>query len=493
MSIRFTGLRRVPKPTTLNRSNMESIQQRSATDLHAPSEKLQVFLFNVGQGDHILIKFPTGEYGIIDFYYDAANKIPEPPALSYFKVLKKELTPEEFENITISFFCISHTDKDHIKGVCETIKWFYDNNIFIQDFWLGAARDETQFFLFLKDKLPALMESMELEERLRFYHQMEQLKTGIGSFFEYFEKWKRKEFRSPRYAVEETGRGEYLVEIRPLNRPSGHTGTKAFNLGPLGTHIDSYINNMTFELVKNILGVDEGENEVDKNLVSHILRIQFGENNLLFGGDTHKEIWEDCLRAYQSSLGNFVQTFGPFDARFIKVSHHGSRNSSSPEIWQKIITDNGEAMLGISAGQHKKYRHPHSETIEHIQSTKKISSIFATNICSECILEMAPNKELHQWYDNFIESNHRFGKNATEYENVIERVIERVREPVSLQEIEGVGLLGYIFEFSDKATEPVIVRSALSRKIKRYECGYNQHNVRLYKKCYESCTKDAPK
>ena len=112
---------------TLNYCKMQII---NCQDIHNHvTEDLEIFLFNVGQGDHILLKFPGQEYGIIDFHFDLELNIVEPPSLSYFRELKNSLSKDDFEKISISFICMSHTDSDHIKGVSEVVDWFNTENI----------------------------------------------------------------------------------------------------------------------------------------------------------------------------------------------------------------------------------------------------------------------------------------------------------------------------------------------------------------------------
>jgi hypothetical protein len=55
---------------------------------------LTVYVFNVGQGDHLLLKLPNGTYGLIDFHYDKGiNVVEEPPALTFLKQQHKPETP----------------------------------------------------------------------------------------------------------------------------------------------------------------------------------------------------------------------------------------------------------------------------------------------------------------------------------------------------------------------------------------------------------------
>ena len=457
-----------------------------AKDIHTTSDKLEVFLFNVGQGDHIMLKFPTMEYGIIDFHYDTADNIVEPPCLSYFKELKRTLPVSEFEKITISFFCISHTDKDHVKGVSETIKWFHDNGVFIRDFWLSAAKDKLQLNDFLRKKVNSLIESFKLDERLKYDPNVNRFKEGIEKFFEYFDKWGRGEFKSERYKTEDKGAGEYLVDIKGLIQPSSLQNTEAVNMGPLMTQLDDYIKNLSLDTIKEILKVKDGKDEPDKNLISHILKIRFGEINLLFGGDTHKDIWEECLTRYENPMYQSVQKHGSFDSHFIKVSHHGSKNSSSPMIWEKIIPSSGTAYLGISAGRHNGYKHPHSETMREIRECRIDSNILSTNICIGCLGENNFEKEHHKWYDDFIIRNLNYGKDKpNKFDVEINETIRRTTYDESLEESpeSQMGLFAYIIEVPDNLNEEIRVRIALSNVNKPYDCFFKNHQVKLFGCC----------
>ncbi|MGC2236157.1 MAG: hypothetical protein WA584_08345 [Pyrinomonadaceae bacterium] len=458
-----------------------------AKDIHTASNRLEVFLFNVGQGDHIMLKFPTLEYGIIDFYYDTADNQVEPPCLSYFKELKDSLPKSEFEKITISFFCISHTDKDHVRGIMETIQWFDDNGIFIRDIWLGAARDKLQLNRFLKEKVNSIIEEFELDERLKYDPSVSKFKKGIENFFEAFEKWKLKEFKSERYRTEKNiGKGQYLVEIRPLPRPCSQDNSRAINMGPLSDQLEKYVKNLDLDIVKEILKVKDGKNRVDKNLISHILRIKFGETNLLFGGDTDKKIWEECLAEYEKPGNSFVQDFGNFDSHFIKVSHHGSKNSSSPTIWKKIIPNSGDVYLGISAGRDKKYKHPDSQTMQEIRAFRSDSNILSTNICRPCLEGDDFKREHHVWYDNFIEKNLNYGKatpNANEIE--INETFRRTTIDESLEKSQKpqMGLLAYIIEVPDNLNEEINIRVAMSGVNKAQDCFFTAHLEKLFPDC----------
>jgi beta-lactamase superfamily II metal-dependent hydrolase len=453
--------------------------------LHSQNDKLELFLFNVGQGDHIMLKFPTLEYGIIDFYYETASNIIEPPCLTYFKELKRILPANEFVKITISFFCISHTDKDHVKGISETIRWFHDNEILIKEIWLGAAKDEAQLYDFLRVRLASAIDGLSVYEQLKYSNKIKTYNNGMDEFFKYFEKWKKKEFKSVRYLNEESGIGEYLVDIRSLRRPCALEKCEAINLGPLGSQIDNYTNNLTLDLVRKLLGIRQRNKSIDKNLISHILKIKFGATNLLFGGDTGKNIWEECLDRYENNEFTFLRDFGKIESHFIKVSHHGSINSSSSKIWDKTMASDSQVSLGISAGKHKGYKHPNFTTIDHIKNIRKNVSIHSTNICKNRIHDSHIAKELHLWYDIGVRMNQNYGK---EKSNIYDEEINETISKTSYSDKKGIqnksyGLFAYIFQISDNPKERIKVRMALSNTNKTNNCFHEKKCDKILKSC----------
>lgn len=460
------------------------MKQITVNDIHTSSDKLEVFLFNVGQGDHMILKFPTMEYGIIDFHYDLPKVgTPETPCLSYFKELKKELK-EEFQKITISFFCISHTDKDHVKGITETIDWFDKEGVFVKDIWLAGAGDEKQHSNFMKDELPALFkEYFNLDEQDAYQKVVELFGKNTHNFFKSFKKWQKGEFTSKRYGNKKRS-GEYLVEVRSLPKPAKNC--QAINMGPRTTQLEVYFKHLDLDLVKRIFKIKDKRKRVDKNLLSHILRIRFGEVNMLFGGDTHKNIWEECLEYYDNPDNEFVALFKNYDSHFIKVSHHGSKNSSSSILWEKILPKSKKHYLGISAGQHNGYNHPHSETLADIRKSRNNANILSTNICRGCLANDDLEMEYHKWYDDFIENQLNYNsKSPNRNNNEINATMDRttISETIENFKMSEMGLFAYIFEVPNNLDEEIKVRVALTKTTKSYDCFFNDHQEKLFTCC----------
>lgn len=101
-------------------------QQWNPNDL--TSDKLAVFVLNVGHGDAIIVRFPkiNGETvcGVVDCY-------------KFDKTLKalRDLNVEK-----IAFMCATHPHRDHMLGFENLIEWCVNNNVEIGQFWDSGFR-----------------------------------------------------------------------------------------------------------------------------------------------------------------------------------------------------------------------------------------------------------------------------------------------------------------------------------------------------------------
>ncbi|MDQ6701264.1 MAG: MBL fold metallo-hydrolase, partial [Acidobacteriota bacterium] len=88
-----------------------------------------------------------------------------------------------------------------------------------------------------------------------------------------------------------------------------------------------------------------------KNNDSLVLRLVYGRNSFLMTGDMEKQI------EWQLLAGNLLQR-----TDVLKVGHHGSRTSSTPEFLDALHP----ALAMISDGFENSYGHPARQTIEHL-------------------------------------------------------------------------------------------------------------------------------
>lgn len=89
------------------------------------------------------------------------------------------------------------------------------------------------------------------------------------------------------------------------------------------------------------------------NSNSVVLKMIYGDVKFIFAGDAEEEAEEDMIsEGYDLS------------AYVYKVSHHGSRTSSSKEFVQSIAP----GLAIISCGKNNEYGHPHPETLETLNN-----------------------------------------------------------------------------------------------------------------------------
>lgn len=114
------------------------------------------------------------------------------------------------------------------------------------------------------------------------------------------------------------------------------------------------------------------ENDKNVNNMSLILRMTYGEISMLFTGDAEKELEESIN----------VKT------NILKVSHHGSKTSSTEEFLKK----NMPQVALISVGENNSYGHPNKEVLERL---KKINAyIYRTDLNGEIYMRLYKNGKI---------------------------------------------------------------------------------------------------
>ena len=102
----------------------------------------------------------------------------------------------------------------------------------------------------------------------------------------------------------------------------------------------------------------------DANNNCIVLRVKFGEVEILFCGDIEEEIESELSGFYGSEIASEV----------IKVPHHGSKTSSSLEFVREVNPD----IAVISVGRNNRFGHPDSVTL--IKYRRIGSQIYRTDI-----------------------------------------------------------------------------------------------------------------
>lgn len=419
------------------------------------TSRLKVYLFNVGQGDHILIELPNGEYGIIDFYYEGAVDLREPPALTF---LDSVMSHDPAKRPTIAFICISHPDSDHIKGVDTFLRWVVENGIRVENFWVPAGND----FAKLYEQYSLALDRHARDEKEKYWVAAD-VKDRLKSVRDYLNggAWE--------------GHTESLQgAVRPLNTNLG--GTQVVLIAPLMKHVGKYDDKVTLDLFRQIIAsktedASKPGTGAKANLLSSILLMIYNKHRLLFGGDTDLDVWLDCLDEYEKSRRQ--KHFGPCKGNFIKVSHHGSKNSSSVELWSRILADN--AYLGISAG--KRWKHPDAQTLSEIrQAAKQIGAsveVVSTNTCTACLGGNGVAQEELEW----------LAAPRPSYKPQVARMIRQSR-PGSLAPATHANALGaYIFRFGASDDHATLSKGMFATTQGHRRCVYENRSNHPFPFC----------
>lgn len=112
----------------------------------------------------------------------------------------------------------------------------------------------------------------------------------------------------------------------------------------------------TFSLgdaVCTVLCCEAADDEDDLNQSSIVIRLDYGDVSFMFTGDTETPNEEVML---QSGLD--------LDVDILKVAHHGSYTSSSPEFLKAVSPE----VAIISCGEGNDYGHPHDVTLENLET-----------------------------------------------------------------------------------------------------------------------------
>lgn len=95
------------------------------------------------------------------------------------------------------------------------------------------------------------------------------------------------------------------------------------------------------------------KNNSDTNLNSIMAKLVFEKESFLFTGDIPSSVEKEVVKEESASL----------DSNVLKVSHHGSKTSSSDAFLEAV----SPKIAVIQVGKDNKYGHPHQEVLERLQ------------------------------------------------------------------------------------------------------------------------------
>lgn len=117
----------------------------------------------------------------------------------------------------------------------------------------------------------------------------------------------------------------------------------------------NFFDGVNFKVLGPVKKIKDQKGNSDFNNNSIVGRLTYGNFSMMFTGDAEKE-----------EEASILSQKGTFKSDVLKVGHHGSRTSTSPEFLKAVAPK--EAF--ISCGQGNDYGHPHKVTVDKLNKAK---------------------------------------------------------------------------------------------------------------------------
>lgn len=117
----------------------------------------------------------------------------------------------------------------------------------------------------------------------------------------------------------------------------------------------NFFDGVNFKVLGPVKKIKDQKGNSDFNNNSIVGRLTYGNFSMMFTGDAEKE-----------EEASILSQKGTFKSDVLKVGHHGSRTSTSPEFLKAVAPK--EAF--ISCGQGNDYGHPHKVTVDKLDKAK---------------------------------------------------------------------------------------------------------------------------
>lgn len=117
----------------------------------------------------------------------------------------------------------------------------------------------------------------------------------------------------------------------------------------------NFFDGVNFKVLGPVKKIKDQKGNSDFNNNSIVGHLTYGNFSMMFTGDAEKE-----------EEASILSQKGTFKSDVLKVGHHGSRTSTSPEFLKAVAPK--EAF--ISCGQGNDYGHPHKVTVDKLNKAK---------------------------------------------------------------------------------------------------------------------------
>jgi hypothetical protein len=296
----------------MKRENLEISSNGNNRFLPPHPHELEISLFGPGYGESILIHLGQGDWVIVDSCIDSKTK--SPTSISYLDNLG--LNPAD----TVKQVIATHWHDDHVRGLSRVFENCKDAS-----FVCSNALRSDEFLTVVRgiDSI-ATMGSSGLDEF-----------NGILQILKNRKITKNSGFKAPIFALSDRCIWQGRMQINGEEINSRITALSPSDLATIYSHLS--IAQLIPEFETTIKRIPSPSS----NDFSVVLLVEIGDYIILLGSDL-EETGEEETGWSHVLLSNAVSNK---KAILYKVAHHGSANSDSPDIWDKLLEDNPIATL----------------------------------------------------------------------------------------------------------------------------------------------------
>lgn len=329
---------------------------------------LKVYFIDIGQGDCIFIELPDGKNMLID----TGEKRNAGKAK-----IDKYLRDEKGNKVTIDYCVATHPDSDHI-GLMPYVYEQYDV--------LKSYRP----YVYSENKSASAL-PYELNKGIK-------IKNSSNIYYDYITN----------VNAEQTY-WEFFKDDSDFS--NGFTGKDG--------EIYEYTVNFVMPYADNL---NDYQYFTTPNDFSAVIMLEYADRKILFTGDIEYETGKKG--AEQSFIREF-STSNPamVDCDVLKVAHHGSDSSTSPEFLSLVKPEHSVISCGLS----NKHRHPLKSTLDNL--LKCGSDIYRTDLQGTIILTIDSKGEMmfEKQTDKYKELIFEDGDTIKQYEKTHDKEIEKFK------------------------------------------------------------------
>lgn len=301
------------------------------------SGRLEIHIFGAAKGESIVLRLPSGEWGVVDCY---ASSLKDSSTNSTLQFLLDRGVDE------LAFLCLTHPHDDHFHGMSQLLKRFS-----VRYFWRPAA-------MFGK-RLMWILKSAKIDAKKSGVARSEEDADELCDIFRLVKQRKQASGKPAIPKASTTGTQLFPMPLNPT------ADLQVWALAPSTRQSERYENALRKCFDSKGSLVDPVAQSCH-NIVSMALLVTYGTTRIILGGDVESAGWRNVLDEFGADN---------LSSHAVKISHHGSTNGYADGLWASLARQQQPISFLTS---YRCQRLPRKEALEHIRG-------FSSRILTPCL------------------------------------------------------------------------------------------------------------